>query len=101
MTIGESSYVITPEDVMAFGHKLAAWATELSPQEQAMLLDTIARAAATEGTDVEGFVDVDVPRPDYVASPRLTSSGRGTVYTALLQTSLSVLLPLLQRPHHP
>jgi hypothetical protein len=56
MAMHEFRGTITEAEVVAFGHKLAEWADELSQNEREILSGIIGCAiAAAEGEDVQGY----------------------------------------------
>lgn len=66
MTHEQIQETVVDEDVIAFGHKLAAWAGTISEAERVLLTDLIARAAATVEGDVQGH-GVDLTRAAMVS----------------------------------
>jgi hypothetical protein len=58
MTTPRSESAITEAQVSAFGHKLAAWADQLSEPERDILLAALGQAAAFgAGDSVQGYYD--------------------------------------------
>jgi hypothetical protein len=58
MTMPQSESAITEAQVSAFGHKLAAWADQLSEPERDILLAALGQAAAfASGDNVQGYYD--------------------------------------------
>lgn len=56
MAEGQIHESMTPEEIQAFAMKLEAWGQDLTPKEQAFLVEILGRAASAE--DVAGHMPI-------------------------------------------